>query len=215
VWDAFGRSVKTKIVRMHEREIGRLAGFVQFHAGAGGFEGLPSLSYAAARVRPATITALQRELYTTYPTVTVVNTADVIERLEEVVQQIALVIRFVALFAIIAGVTILASSIAGTRFRRLREVVILKTLGATRRRIVRIFSTEFLILGTVAGLLGTLLASGFSAVLVLTFLKTEYQYAFWPNLAAVAMTALVAMATGWLASFRILGRKPLEVLRDE
>ena len=214
-WDAFGRSVKTTVARLHQPEVGRLAGFVQYHVGAGGFEGLPSLSYAAARVRPSTVAALQRELYREYPTVTVVNTADVIERLEEVVGQIALVIRFISVFAIVAGVTILASSIAGTRFRRLREVVILKTLGATRRRIVRIFSTEFLILGAVAGLMGTLLASGFSLVLVKTFLKTEYRFEVWPNLAAVALTALVAVVTGWLASFRIPGRKPLEILRDE
>jgi putative ABC transport system permease protein len=215
VWDAFGRQVTTRVARLHKPEFGRLAGFVQYHAAPGSFEGLPSLSYAAARVRPGAVPALQRRVYDRYPTVTVINTADVIERLEEVVDQIALVIRFISVFAIIAGITILASSIAGTRFRRLREVVILKTLGATRRRIVRIFSTEFLVLGAVAGLMGTLLASGFSLVLVRSFLRTEYRFDLLPSVAAVVLTALVATATGWLASFRILERKPLEILRDE
>ena len=51
---------------------------------------------------------------------------------QEVVDQIALVIRFISAFAILAGAIILASSIAGTRFRRVREIVIFKTLGATR-----------------------------------------------------------------------------------
>ncbi|HET8549520.1 MAG TPA: FtsX-like permease family protein, partial [Bryobacteraceae bacterium] len=214
-WEAFGRRIRTRVARLHHNEIGRLSGFVAYHVGAGPFEGLPSLSYAGARVRRDTVAALQRELYREFPTVTVINTADIIQRLEEVIDQIAVVIRFISAFAIIAGITILASSVAGTRFRRLREVVILKALGATRSRIVRIFSAEFLILGAVAGLMGTLLAGGFSLVLVRTFLKSEYRFEPLPNVVAVVLTAVVATATGWLASYRILGRKPLEVLREE
>jgi hypothetical protein len=76
------------------------------------------------------------------------------------------VVRFISLFAILAGVVILASSVAGTRFRRVREVAILKTLGATRRKVITIFSVEFLVLGTAAGLLGTLLANGFTSIIV-------------------------------------------------
>jgi len=63
--------------------------------------------------------------------------------------------RFVSAFTIVAGAIILASSVAGTRFGRVREVVILKTLGATRRRVAGIFSMEFLVLGGAAGLLGS------------------------------------------------------------
>ncbi len=70
------------------------------------------------------------------------------------------------MFAILAGAVILSSSVAGTRFRRMREVVILKTLGATRWRVSRIFSVEFLVLGAVAGLMGSLLAGGFANFLL-------------------------------------------------
>ena len=108
-----------------------------------------------------------------------------------------------------------ASSVAGTRFRRMREVVTLKTLGATRRRIAWIFSLEFLALGLVAGVMGTALASGFAAVVLKKLLEVEFR----PNMAthalAVAIAAAVATAAGWAASFRILGRKPLEILREE
>ena len=78
---------------------------------------------------------LQRVLYRQFPTVTVINVADVMQIVEDVVGRIALVIRFISVFTILAGAVIVASSVAGTRFRRMREVVILKTLGATRRRI--------------------------------------------------------------------------------
>ena len=80
------------------------------------------------------------------------NLADVLKRIQEAVDQVALVVRFLALFAILAGVIILSSSVAGTRYRRIREVAILKTLGGTKRRISAIFSIEFSILGAVSGL---------------------------------------------------------------
>ena len=77
----------------------------------------------------------------------VINVADVLERIESVVDQITFVVRLLAGFSILAGLTILASSIASTRFRRMQEAVVLKTLGATRMRIVRTFSVEFSVLG--------------------------------------------------------------------
>ena len=135
--------------------------------------------------------------------------------MQQVVDQIALVVRFISMFAILAGVVILASSVAGTRFRRIREVVILKTLGATRRRVAGIFSVEFLVLGAVAGLMGSLLATAFSSLLLKRWLDADFHIDLLPNLACIVLTALVANAAGWLASFRILGQKPLEVLRAE
>ena len=102
---------------------------------------------------------LERALFLAYPTVTVINIADVLSRIETVVDQITVVIRFLAGFSIFAGLTILASSIASTRFRRMREAVVLKTLGATRMRIVRTFSVEFSVLGLLAGLVGVIFAN--------------------------------------------------------
>jgi putative ABC transport system permease protein len=132
-----------------------------------------------------------------------------------VVDQISLVVRFVSAFTIVAGAIILASSVAATRFGRVREVVILKTLGATRRRVAGVFSIEFLVLGAAAGLLGSGLATGFAALVVTRLMKAEFHFDPGADLLSVALTALVAIATGWLASYRILGQKPLEVLRDE
>ena len=86
---------------------------------------------------------MERALFAAYPTVTVINIADVLDRIESVVDQITFVVRFLAGFSILAGLMILASSIASARFRRMREAVVLKTLGATRMRIVRTFSVEF------------------------------------------------------------------------
>ena len=109
---------------------------------------------------------MERALFAAYPTVTVINLADVLERIESVVDQITFVVRFLAGFSIFAGLMILASSIASTRFRRMREAVVLKTLGATRMRIVRTFSVEFSVLGLLAGLVGVIFANVLTRVLL-------------------------------------------------
>jgi len=131
------------------------------------------------------------------------------------VDQVALVIRFLAGFAILAGIIILSSSIAGTRHRRIREVAIHKTLGATRRRISGIFSIEFTILGAVSGFIGGLLANGFSGIIANQFIKTQFTFDWRAVLIATIATAMLADAPGWLASMKILNQRPLEVLRSE
>ena len=115
----------------------------------------------------------------------------------------------------LVGAVILAASVAGTRFRRVREVVILKTLGATRAAAGRIFSVEFLTLGVVAGLMGALLATVFSRLLLLRLLDAKFDFDPLATAVAVVATAALAQASGWLAGFKILRQKPLEVLRDE
>jgi putative ABC transport system permease protein len=94
-------------------------------------------------------------------------------------------------------------------------VVILKTLGATRARIAKIFSIEFLVIGTVAGLMGGLLAGGFAWLVLNRLLHADARPDITPMVVSIGGTALLAIATGWAASFRTLGQKPLEILRDE
>jgi putative ABC transport system permease protein len=144
----------------------------------------------------------------------VINVAQALETVRSVVIQITYVIQFLAAFSIFAGIVILASSIAGTRYRRIREVVVLKTLGATRRRIVTVFSIEFAVLGGVAGMVGIVFANVIAWVL-LRQLTVAYHFQWTWAMGALVGTAALTVMTGWLASHRILGQKPLEVLRED
>jgi len=214
-WEAAGRTIRARVAAVHRIDEIHMYGRIEFIFSAGTLDGLPIIYYGGVRVAPRAVAQLQRATYEKFPTVTVVNVADVLEIVQQVVDQIALVVRFISMFAILAGIVILASSVAGTRFRRIREVVILKTLGATRKRVAGIFSVEFLVLGAVAGLMGSLLATAFSALLLKRWLDADFRIDVLPNLLCIVLTALVANAAGWMASFRILGQKPLEVLRAE
>jgi putative ABC transport system permease protein len=177
-------------------------------------QGLPMIWYGGLHVDPAKVSQFQHAVYLAYPTVTVINVAQALETVRAVVIQITYVIQFLAAFSIFAGVIILASSIAGTKYRRIREVVVLKTLGATRGRIATIFSIEFAVLGLVAGSVGIFFANLIARTL-LHQLNVAYKAHWLMNLSALAGTAALTVVTGWIASHRLLGQKPLEVLREE
>ncbi|MES1260711.1 MAG: FtsX-like permease family protein [Acidobacteriota bacterium] len=215
VWTTPQRTFGSQVVAIHNSESVRLSARIEFFFTPGALDGLPAIYYGGARAKPASVPGIQKALYEKFPTVTVVNMADVLDTIQSIVDQISLVVRFISFFSILAGVVILASSVAGTRFRRIREVVILKTLGATRPRIARIFSVEFLVIGTVAGLMGGLLAGGFAWLVLNRLLRANASPDVLPMLVAIGGTEVLAVATGWAASFRTLGQKPLEILRDE
>src|ERR1022692_2593439 len=187
-WNIWSHPVRTRLACIQRTESIRLSARFEFIFSPGQLAGMPAVYYGSARVRPPDVAGLQRVVYERFPTVTVVNIADVMQIVEDVVRRIAMIIRFISAFTILAGTVMVASSIAGTRFRRMREVVILKTLGATRRRIAWIFTVEFLALGAVAGLMGSLLAAAFAALVLKRLLEIEFHV----NVPAHALTVLIA-----------------------
>jgi putative ABC transport system permease protein len=214
VFTSNGRTIQANVVAIIRHNGQHVYGRSEFILTPRALTGLPVIWYGAVHVDPQQVGALQRALFNAYPTVTVINIADVIETVQSVVQQITLVVRFLAAFSILAGAIILASSIASTQFRRIREVVVLKTLGAKRDHIAAVFSVEFIVLGLLAGFVGVIFANLLSRVL-LRRLDVPFHIEWLATGVALVGTALLATATGWATSFRILGQKPLQVLREE
>ena len=177
--------------------------------------GMPVTWYGGLHCDPSKTGDLRRALYQHYPTITVIDVAATVETVRQVLLQISYVIDFLAGFSTFAGIVILASAIAGTRYRRIREVVVLKTLGATRPRIAAIFSIEFAVLGLIAGVVGLVFANVLARVLLVHQFHFAYKLNWGWNLGALVITAALTVAAGWLASHRVLGQKPLEVLREE
>jgi putative ABC transport system permease protein len=209
-----GTTRTLKVTAIFRADGQHLGARVQFVLPSGLIADQPSTWYGGVHIDPKQVAAMERALFTAYPTITVINVADVMLRIENVVDQITFVVRLLAGFSILAGLTILASSIASTRFRRMQEAVVLKTLGATRMRIVRTFSVEFSVLGLLAGAVGVVFANLLTRVL-LHRLEVGFHIAWGATLTALAGTAVLATATGWIASYRILGLRPLEILREE
>ena len=213
-FDSDGHTIVARVAAVYAVDGQHISSRSEFIFAPAPLAGLPVIWYGAVHVAPAQIANMQRTLFAAYPTVTVINVADILDTIQSVVGQITVVIRFLAGFSILSGAVILASSVASTRFRRIREVVVLKTLGATRNRIATVFSVEFAVLGILAGTTGMLFANALSRIL-LHLAEVDFVSSLRANLLAVSATALLAVITGWIASFRILGQKPLEVLREE
>ncbi len=209
-----GRLRKLKIAALYRADGQHIGSRVAFMLPSGQLKDETATWYGGAHIDPKRIPGMERALFAAYPTVTVINLADVLDRIEGVVDQITFVVRFLAGFSIVAGLMILASSIASARFRRMREAVVLKTLGATRMRIVRTFSVEFSVLGLLASSVGVVFANLLTRVL-LRKLEVGFHIDWYATLFALVGTAVLATATGWIASYRILGLRPLEVLREE
>ena len=209
-----GRTIQAKVTAIIRHNGQHVYGRSEFILTPKALAGLPVIWYGAVHVDPQQVGTLQRALFAVYPTVTVINIADVIETVQGVVQQITLVVRFLAAFSILAGAVILASSIASTQFRRIREVVVLKTLGAKRNHIAAVFSVEFIVLGLLAGFVGVIFANLLSRIL-LHRLDVPFHIEWLATAVALVGTAVLATVTGWATSFRILGQKPLQVLREE
>jgi putative ABC transport system permease protein len=203
-----------KVAAIYRADGQHLGMRVEFVLPSGQLKDQAATWYGGAHIDPKQVAAMERALFQAYPSITVINLADVLERIESVVDQITFVVRFLAGFSIFAGLMILASSIASTRFRRMQEAVVLKTLGATRMRIVRTFSVEFSVLGLLAGSVGVVFANLLTRVL-LHKLEVGFHIEWYATLIALVGTAVLATVTGWIASYRILGLRPLEVLREE
>jgi putative ABC transport system permease protein len=214
VFTSNGRTIQATVVAIIRHNGQHVYARSEFILTPKALAGLPVVWYGAVHVDPRQVGAVQRALFNAYPTVTVINIADVIETIQGVVQQITIVVRFLAGFSILAGAVILASSIASTQFRRVREVVVLKTLGARRNHIAAVFSVEFIVLGLLAGFVGVIFANLLSRVL-LHRLDVAFHIEWLATVIALIGTAVLATATGWAASFRILGQKPLQILREE
>lgn len=157
----------------------------------------------------------QQALVQQFPNVSLIDLNLILETLDQIFDKIAFVIRFMAMFSILTGMLVLSAAVMNSRFARLRENVMLRTIGAMRRQIVGMTLIEYGYLGTFAGLSGILLALLGSWVLARFF----FEITFFPDLLSLLLIwVLVAGATvliGWLNTRSVLNRSPLEVLRKE
>jgi putative ABC transport system permease protein len=187
--------------------------FVIFSPGP--LDGAPLAYLGTARVPPGADGAVQERVAAAFPNVTAIPVRDVLERVTGVLDRIAVAIRLVALFVLGAGLTVMAEALAQSRAQRLYESVLLRTLGATRGRVARAFAVEYGCLGLVAGLAGAG-TGALTAWVVLRFvLDVPPAIDVAPVAAALLASVALAVGVGFLGTFRLLGRKPLPVLRRE
>jgi putative ABC transport system permease protein len=143
----------------------------------------------------------------------VIDVADIVRAVTRILNNVTLAVSFIGGFVLLSGVLILVGSIAMTKWQRVYEAAVLKTLGAKRKVLLSIMLAEYGLLGLTAGLVGTLAAVALSYSL--SRFVFEIPWSFTPGLylAGLGATVLLVAAVGALSSFDALTRKPLAVLR--
>lgn len=187
--------------------------FVIFTPGV--LEGAPGSYIATAHVMPADEPRVQAAVVSALPNVTAIPVREVLTRVTAIMDQIALAIRLVAGFTIAVGLIVLIGALTATRYQRLYQSVILKALGATRGLVARVFAVEYALLGALAGLGGTALAAVLAWAVLRFVLDVPWTWQPVTLTAGIAVSTALAVLVGFLATFRLLGERPLRILRGE
>ncbi|MEJ2108532.1 MAG: FtsX-like permease family protein [Acidobacteriota bacterium] len=209
-----GETLQAKVTSIRNTEFPRPGGSNWFIFSPGSLDRFPATYIGTVRIHPENVASFQSDLFKRFPNITSIDVGDVLTRVQDLLDKISKVVRFIALFAIVSGLIILASSVTSTRYRRIRETVLFRILGATRMQLRCIQAVELLTIGITAGLIGGLLAAAASHYLLGNLLETEFDFRWGPLLVGIVSTAVLTTITGWLAGRGILKHKPLEILRE-
>ncbi|MDR3406920.1 MAG: FtsX-like permease family protein [Methylovirgula sp.] len=157
---------------------------------------------------------LVRDLAKAYPDVVSLRVKDALEAVRQVVDELAAAVRGAAAVALLAATLVLAGALAAGQRARLYDVVVLKVLGATRRRLIVSLICEFGLIGAAAALFGVVAGSAAALAVVGLVMKLDFVW-LWPQaLFAAAVALIAAVALGLFGTWRILGRKPAQTLRN-
>ncbi len=188
--------------------------FVVFPAGA--LEDAPQFHVLLTHTATDEVSArLQSTMVRAFPNVSAIDLSLVLNVFKSIFSRVSFVVRFMALFSILTGLIVLIGAVVVSRYQRVGESVLLKTLGASRAVVFKIMLIEYFFLGLFATLTGLLLALAGSWALARFVFEAPFVIAVGPMLLAVILITSVTVAVGFLNSRGIYDRPALEVLRAE
>lgn len=215
-WDVQGVRIPTRVASLREVDWARLEPnfFAVFPTEV--LRDAPQTWVLVARAPDATIRArAQSAAARRFPNVASVDLTQVQAALDRVIGRVAATIRFLAGFSIATGFVVLLGAVAVGRLQRVRESVLLRTLGAARRQIAAILLTEYLLLGLLASAVGIGLAVGAGWALARWVFELPFALPGGALIGLAAVVSLLAAAVGAAASREVFRHTPLEMLREE
>ncbi|HEU0054095.1 MAG TPA: FtsX-like permease family protein [Longimicrobium sp.] len=216
VWDVQGVRIPTRVTSIREVDWQRLEpNFFAVFPGAA-LSSAPQTWVMLARAPDAPTRALvQRDLVRRWPNVAILDLTEVQAALDDVLGRVSAAIRFLAAFSVATGFVVLLGAVLTSRLQRIRESVLLRTLGATRRQIGAILVAEYLSLGALAGGAGAGLAVVAGWALAKWVFKVEFAVPVGPLLLMSVAVAALSAGVGFWGSREVFRHTPLEALREE
>ena len=158
---------------------------------------------------------MQADLVSRFPNVTIVDLREVLQTVQGIVQNVTLAITVVGGLVLFSGILILVGAVSMTKFRRVYEAAILKTLGASSRLIATMLLLEYGVLGAIAGTVGAIGAIALSWAIARFALDLPWDPTPLITVGGIVVTAVLVAAIGVLASLDVLRNKPLSTLGAE
>lgn len=182
----------------------------------GVLEDAPQFRVITAKVEnEATSAALQQELVSSFPNISIIDLRQVLRVVEDILNKIAWLINFMAFFSILTGIIVLLGAVRTSKFQRIKESVLLRTIGARSKQILKILALEYFYLGALGALSGILLSLLSSQVLAWLLFDAAFAPSLFPFLVLFPAITLLVMFIGLTNSISVIKSPPLEVLRKE
>ncbi|WP_271393256.1 ABC transporter permease [Aequorivita sinensis] len=156
---------------------------------------------------------LQRDLVSKFPNVSVIDLRQMFTVVEDILNKVSWIINFMAFFSILTGIIVLIGSVRTSKYQRIKESVLLRTLGAKSKQILTITALEYLFLGILGSLLGILLALISSLLLAVFVFQEPFTPSLIPILIFLPGISLLVLGIGLSNIREVLRSSPLEVLR--
>lgn len=182
----------------------------------GVLENAPQVFVTATRVeKPEQANRFQQALVMQFPNVSLLDLRLILTTVNELFDKLGLIIRFLALFSIITGLVVLAGAVINSKFVRIKENVLLRTIGARTKQITRITLIEYAYLGLFSALTGMALSLGGGYLLTKFFFEIAFAFDWRELLIISAGVVILTVAIGWFNSREVISTPPLQVLRKE
>ena len=157
----------------------------------------------------------QRTLLDGFPNVSVIDVSDIVRSVMRIVNTVSLAVSFIGLFVFLSGALILVGSIAMTKFQRIYEAAVLKTLGAKRKMLMMILLVEYALLGLVSGIIGSAAAAGLCYATSKWVFEIKWTFTPAINTVGILGTIALVMIVGAASTLDVLSKKPLSILRSQ
>jgi putative ABC transport system permease protein len=182
----------------------------------GVLEEAPQFHVLITRVPSPEVSArFQQAIVRRYPNISIIDLGLILSVLDDVLSKIGFVIRFMAGFSIITGLVVLIASVLISKYQRMQESVLLRTLGASRKQILIITALEYFFLGALAAATGIILSLGGSWALAKYNFDASFTPEWTPIFILFGIISLLTVLIGLINSRSVLNKPPLEILRRE
>jgi putative ABC transport system permease protein len=217
-FDILGRQVTARVTSVRDVDFrdARQGGFM-FVFRPGVLDGAPATYIVPVRAPgdPMSRARMQRALVDRFPNVSVIDLREIFQLVEKTLSKVTLGVTVVGALVLFTGVLILIGSVSMTRFQRIYETAIFRTLGASTRLLTLMTALEYGVLGFLAGTIGCLAAIALTWYVSRHALDIRWSAFPWITVGGIVITTLLVATVGLLASADILRRRPLAALRAE